>query len=128
MSSKIQPTMESLHNFTRAIYESVGGSIALGLLVLSWCATRCIYNLYFHPLSRLPGPKLWAASRLPFINHLLRATLVKRMRALHEKYGGVIRVAPDEVSFATVEAYDDVYVRRAGHKRPPRDTTLFFGK
>ena len=122
------PTMESLPRLAQTTYKNISVPLLLGLLILFWFAARCIYNLYFHPLSRLPGPKLWAASRLPFIYHLLRATLVKRKRTLHEKYGGVIRVAPDEVSFATVEAYDDIYVRRAGHKRPPRDSTLFFGK
>ena len=120
--------MESLHRLAQAIHKNVSVHVALGLLVLFGCAARCIYNLYFHPLSGVPGPRLWAASRLPFIYHLLRATLVKRTRTLHEKYGGIIRVAPDEVSFATVEAYDDIYVRRAGHKRAPRDSTTFFGK
>ena len=120
--------MESLRRLAQAIHENVGDHVALGLLVLFWCAARCIYNLYFHPLSGLPGPRLWAASRLPFIYHLLRGTLVKRERMLHEKYGGAIRVAPDEVSFATEEAWNDIYARRVGHKRPPRDSTLFVGK
>ena len=89
---------------------------------------HAIYNLYFHPLARFPGPKLWAASRLPFIYSLLSGKLVKRERELHEKYGDIIRLAPDEISFANEQAWNDIYVFRRGHKRALRDPAFYIGQ
>jgi cytochrome P450 len=89
---------------------------------------QAIYNLYFHPLSKFPGPKLWAASRLPFIYCLLTGKLVKRERQFYEKYGEVIRLAPDEVSFANEQAWNDIYSFRRGHKRAGRDKAYYIGE
>ena len=90
--------------------------------------TTEIYNLFLHPLAgRFPGPKLWAASRLPFIYCLLTGKLIHRQRELHEKYGDVIRIAPDEVSFANERAWDDIYTFRRGHKRALRDKVFATG-
>lgn len=88
---------------------------------------QVIYNLYFHPLSKFPGPKLWAASRLPFVCSLLTGKLVRREREFHEKYGDIIRLAPDEVSFASEEAWNDIYSFRRGHKRALRDKAYYIG-
>ena len=96
--------------------------------LLTFSFARVIYNIYFHPLSEIAGPKLWAASRFPFLYALLNATLVKRTRKFHEQYGDIIRIAPDEVSFAKEEAWGDIYARRKGHQRTPRDDTVFFGR
>ena len=107
---------------------SPGLLIAIGVAVLLTSSfAKAIYNIYFHPLSEFAGPKLWAASRLPYLYALLNATLVKRTRELHEQYGDIIRIAPDEISFANEEAWGDIYARRKGHQRTPRDDTLFFG-
>ncbi|PVH92480.1 putative RNA polymerase II mediator complex component Srb8 [Periconia macrospinosa] len=91
-------------------------------LLIGYVTVNVIYNLYFHPLARrFPGPKLWAASRLPYIYALVNGRLVQRQRELHEKYGHCIRLAPDEVSFANEDAWNDIYMFRRGHKRALRD-------
>ncbi|KAK2008690.1 cytochrome P450 monooxygenase-like protein, partial [Colletotrichum eremochloae] len=70
---------------------------------------RSIYRLYFHPLSKYPGPKIaavsyiwrayaWTGGRWPYV-----------VTDLHNKYGPVVRVAPEELVFFNVEAYKDVY-------------------
>ncbi|PYH82071.1 cytochrome P450, partial [Aspergillus uvarum CBS 121591] len=81
---------------------------------------QIIYNLYFHPLAKHPGPRLWAASRIPFVYNLLAGSLVKRQRELHEQDGPYFRMAPDEISFASEEAWHDIYAWRPGHKRAIR--------
>lgn len=68
-----------------------------------------MYNIYFHPLSKVPGPRAWSASRLPFIWSLLRGTIVHDIQMLHRRYGPVLRIAPDEVTFAQAEAWDDIF-------------------
>ena len=66
---------------------------------------RVIYNLYFHPLSRFPGP----ASRAAFawFEHwpLLKGTHVHDETALHEKYGSVVRIGPNALSFSGGSAW-----------------------
>lgn len=71
--------------------------------------TRTIYNVYFHPLSRFPGSKVWIA--FPVLRHIasIRGVLDTAMCELHEKHGPVVRFGPDEVSFITEEAWRDIY-------------------
>lgn len=38
------------------------------------------------------------------------------MLKLHEKYGPVVRVAPEELSFSSVQSWKDIYGQRAGHQ------------
>jgi cytochrome P450 len=103
-------------------------SVQVGLalvVILAYPTFQIIYNVVFHPLAKIPGPKLWAASRIPFVYNLLRGTLVKRQREFHDYYGSVFRMAPDEVSFASEEAWEDIYAWRSGHKRAIRDPNFF---
>ena len=58
---------------------------------------------------------------------MVRGTLIRRERELHEKYGEIIRLAPDEISFANEQAWNDIYTSRRGHKRALRDPVFYFG-
>lgn len=91
-------------------------------------AVQTVYNLYFHPLSKFPGPKLWTASRMPFIYCLLTAKLIDRERQFHAKYGEVVHLAPDEVSFANEQARYDIYSFRLDRKRARKDKVYYIGK
>jgi hypothetical protein len=68
-----------------------------------------IYRVYVHPLASYPGPKLFALTNLVQIHYVIRGTWVRKVLALHEQYGPVVRVAPDEISYAVPEAWDDIY-------------------
>ncbi|KAE9366387.1 benzoate 4-monooxygenase cytochrome P450 [Stipitochalara longipes BDJ] len=83
-------------------------AMVIGALVfyVSW---RAIYNIYFHPLSKFPGPKFAAISYLFYSRTAVSGDLVKTMVALHDKYGDVVRWTPDELSFNSVEAWKDIY-------------------
>ena len=39
------------------------------------------------------------------------------MHAIHIKYGNIIRIAPDELSFADQAAFNDIYGDRSGHRK-----------
>ncbi|KAI0838521.1 cytochrome P450 [Hypoxylon sp. FL0890] len=78
------------------------------LALLFYPLLGIIRNLYFHPLSSVPGPKLWSCSRLPFIRALIRGSLIQDVEKLHRRYGPAIRIAPDEVTFAQPEAWTDI--------------------
>lgn len=56
----------------------------------------------------------YRASRLPYVIKLLKGTLPKDMLELHEKYGPVVRVAPNELVFAEAAAWKDIMGHRPG--------------
>jgi len=53
-----------------------------------------IYNIYFHPLAKFPGPKSYAATRIPYFQALLGGQIGQAIKDLHQKYGEVVRIAP----------------------------------
>lgn len=68
-----------------------------------------IYTLYWHPLARIPGPKLWILSRLPYVLALRKGRLALRLKEIHETYGVVVRLANNEVSFTDERAWASIY-------------------
>ncbi|KAK1842688.1 benzoate 4-monooxygenase cytochrome p450 [Colletotrichum chrysophilum] len=73
---------------------------------------RGIYQAYFSPLHRVPGPKLWVI--IPIIPKIkiLLGTIDQELRQLHRKYGNAVRWSPDHITFTTSEAWKTIY----GHK------------
>ncbi|PVH92510.1 cytochrome P450 [Periconia macrospinosa] len=57
------------------------------------------YRLLFHPLARVPGPKLAALSTLYEIYYDLvqKGQLPWQLKRLHERYGPLVRIGPNEV-------------------------------
>lgn len=87
-----------------------------------------VYNLYFHPLARFPGPSLWCASRIPYLWKLCRGKLPGKIRAYHDKYGPVVRIAPDELSFDDPAAWREIYLDQTleqPSRRRTKPTGLF---
>ncbi|KAI6359389.1 hypothetical protein MCOR25_007083 [Pyricularia grisea] len=72
-----------------------------------------IYNYWFHPIAHIDGP-FWAKTT-PFwlMSSVNRHRHNNDIEALHAKYGPVVRVGPNELSFATEEAL------KAIHNPPP---------
>lgn len=79
------------------------------------------YNIYLHPLAGYPGPKLAGATRVWYVYHTLRGRLPFVLTKLHQKYGNVIRIAPDEISYITPEAWNQIYGHRWGKPEFPKD-------
>jgi cytochrome P450 len=83
--------------------------LGLGILFLLYRAYRIYYNLYLHPLAKIPGPKLYAISWFPRLwRQHIRGSHYKDLVKLHEKYGIIVRVGPDEVSNATGSAWEAI--------------------
>ncbi|KAF2869677.1 isotrichodermin C-15 hydroxylase [Massariosphaeria phaeospora] len=104
------------------------GSLAVQLtaavlvLIFTYPLFTTIYNLTLHPLAHVPGPRTWSCSRLPYIRALLTGTIVHDIEALHRKHGPVLRIAPDEITFATADAWTDILQHpRAGHQQFLKD-------
>ncbi|KAF2098821.1 cytochrome P450 [Rhizodiscina lignyota] len=96
--------------------------LAIGALIL-YEATNVIYNLYFHPLSRFPGPLLHRAKRLTYVIRFNQGKLSLDLLKLHAKYGPVVRIAPNELAFEDPDAFKDVYGRRTGIAPPADEMT-----
>ena len=96
-------------------------SLSLLICILA-VASYALYNIYFHPLSRYPGPKLFVAFRLPYVYEYVRGRIAYDLHDFHKRYGPVVRVAPDELSFIDPRAWRDIYGafpnRTQNHKDP----------
>ncbi|KAF5526058.1 Versicolorin B desaturase [Colletotrichum aenigma] len=95
--------------------------IALILGATAWTLWSVVYNLFFHPLSRFPGPILARISPVPYAIALLRGRIPFWVKACHDKYGSVVRVSPNELSFDNEAAWKDIYGSRPGHKNFHKD-------
>ncbi|KAN0142182.1 putative P450 monooxygenase [Lactarius tabidus] len=78
---------------------------------LAFFAFRILYNLYLHPLSHFPGPKLAACSRLwlAYRELINRESLGDLRVELHRQYGEIIRLTPNELHFSNPAAFNDIY-------------------
>lgn len=70
---------------------------------------RLLYLRYFHTLSPIPGPFLASVTRL----WLVHATLTWRRHAieadLHEKYGKIVRISPNELLISDPTYINEIY-------------------
>lgn len=80
-------------------------------LIITSAVVYLIYKLsttfddvYLGPMSKFPGPKLWAATALPSTIKLWRGEEALAKHALHDKYGPVVRVTPTELSYCNGRA------------------------
>ncbi|KAH8811274.1 cytochrome P450 [Xylogone sp. PMI_703] len=84
-----------------------------------------IYNAYFHPLSHLPGPKLYAASHIPHTIAGFKGDKTYLLHKLHEKYGEAVRYSPVHVSFTNAAAYKDILTNKPGRGNLKKDATVY---
>lgn len=89
------------------------------LLLTTGFFARCVYHIYFHPLASIPGPKIAACSSLWLAYHTFFGTECTAVYRLHQEYGPVLRVAPNDVDIDDGEAIDPIYIRRGGFAKSP---------
>jgi hypothetical protein len=76
---------------------------------VTYIVAICIYNNLFHPLSSYPGPFIWTSTRIRHSLSTVTGQIHRDAAKLHAKYGPVVRIAPDELSYATGDAWNDIY-------------------
>jgi cytochrome P450 len=91
------------------------------IVFISYILLNFVYNITLHPLAKYPGPILWRMSPIPSIISLLRGRISFDYKVLHDKYGPVVRVMPNELSFNTAKAWDDIYGHRVGLQNMDKD-------
>ncbi|KAJ5599862.1 cytochrome P450 [Penicillium hetheringtonii] len=96
----------------------VSSLFAAGLLYL---AVQTIYRLYFHPLRKIPGPKLAAASSAYefYFNVIKGGKFIWEIERLHEVYGPIIRIAPTEIHIKDPSYYEEIYAPYSRRREKP---------
>ncbi|RDL30473.1 Cytochrome P450 [Venustampulla echinocandica] len=94
---------------------AVGGRLLLPLIScllasgVVYVIGAIIYRLYFHPLSKFPGP-FWAKiSNLYGGYHAWKGDLHVDMWRCHEQYGDYVRYAPNRLMINTNTGLKDIY-------------------
>jgi hypothetical protein len=84
---------------------------------------RAVYGAFLGPLSKIPGPKIRAISSLPFQWSKFRGIEVPETTKLHLRYGHVVRIAPNNISYTNgATAWKEIYgFKRAGQLNFPKD-------
>ncbi|KAK4164391.1 putative cytochrome P450 pisatin demethylase-like protein [Cladorrhinum sp. PSN259] len=75
------------------------------LYYVSWI----IYARWFHPYSKYPGPFLASISRLWIAKEVAKGTSYISIKKWHDKYGPIVRIAPDEVEILDPAAIKQIY-------------------
>ncbi len=79
-----------------------------------------VNNLVRTPLRRVPGPLIAKLSKFWILAIELSGRRALYVHALHQRYGPVVRVGPNELSFATAAAARDIYVGISPAASPPQ--------
>ncbi|KAK0642551.1 Cytochrome P450 monooxygenase rdc4 [Lasiodiplodia hormozganensis] len=100
-------------------------SVVAGLIVLN-IVTSIIYNLYFHPLAKYPGPAYAAATSLSYWAVSITGDLLPWIQRIHAQHPNspVVRLGPNKLSFITPQAWRDIYgagSTTAAGKSNPKD-------
>ncbi|KAK2756502.1 hypothetical protein FQN54_005395 [Arachnomyces sp. PD_36] len=90
---------------------------------ISYIVFLYIYRLYFSPLARFPGPKLAAISAWyeAYYEIVLQGRYSFKIAKLHDVYGPIIRVTPDELHIRDSDFFDSVYTGNTKIDKPGWD-------
>ncbi|WQF79329.1 Putative cytochrome P450 [Colletotrichum destructivum] len=94
----------------------------VGTLSVAWIVyhlVRMLYNVSpLHPLSKIPGPKLAAASYLYefWFDFVKKGRYTREIRRMHQVYGPIVRINPGELHCNDPNFGDDIYAIN-GRKR-----------
>ncbi|KAJ9606262.1 hypothetical protein H2200_009223 [Cladophialophora chaetospira] len=67
------------------------------------------YRLFFHPLRKYPGPQSAKLTKWTGAYWASTGKLHDIVLALHEKYGDIVRIGPNELSFGDADAIKYIY-------------------
>lgn len=102
--------------FARGLSEFSSGHGSVLLLttaaVLFFIYRLVIFPLWLSPYRDIPGPYIHRVLEIPALLFQARNQWVRRVHALHEKYGEVVLISPSLVSFnGRLDLVHDVYVQ-----------------
>ncbi|KAK2594897.1 hypothetical protein QQS21_007396 [Conoideocrella luteorostrata] len=98
-------------------------------VALVYILSKCFYNLFLHPLSGFPGPKLAAMSNMyEFWYDVVRdGTYIWQVEKMHQVYGPIVRVNVGELHIRDSEFYSSIYTSGTRKVNKDPDTYKAFG-
>ncbi|KAF9883358.1 hypothetical protein FE257_003574 [Aspergillus nanangensis] len=78
-------------------------------LAVSYTVLQIYTNLIASPLRSIPGPRLFALTKWRLAYEDYRGARTRYVNDLHRKYGEVVRVGPNEISFNSLSALKTIY-------------------
>ncbi|OTA89496.1 hypothetical protein M434DRAFT_79252 [Hypoxylon sp. CO27-5] len=82
-----------------------------GVVIVAYFIALVIHRLFFHPLSVFPGPKLAAVTVWYefYYDGIKGGQYTFKIREMHEKYGPIIRISPNELHCNDPSFIDTLY-------------------
>ncbi|GKZ17308.1 hypothetical protein AbraIFM66951_005949 [Aspergillus brasiliensis] len=108
----------------------VPASLILLLAATSaYLAARTVYRIWFHPLSKIPGSKLAAATHLVefFYDVVCKGQFLFEIERMHQEYGPIVRINPREVHIIDPRFYDEIYASSARRRNKDPAFVPIFG-
>jgi hypothetical protein len=96
--------------------------VSLLALVVIHATATILYILFLSPLRAIPGPWWYAATPFPRLWLYFSGREPWCVKAMYERYGPVVRLAPTEVSFIDEQAWKDIY----GYKTTTHQDETFY--
>jgi hypothetical protein len=84
-------------------------TVLLPIAFVVYWITWVIYARTFHPLAKIPGPFWPSVSRACIVHRAYAGDLDEWQRELHEQYGPLVRVAPDEITCNDPREIPNIY-------------------
>ena len=92
-------------------------TLFIALLIL-----RLVYQRYSRGLNRFPGPFVASFTDLWKVRYAYNSSQRPAYVDVHRKYGDVVRIGPNELSFSDPRAIGDIY----GSKGSSQKVGMFF--
>lgn len=85
--------------------------LAFPLVLVLAVFSKYVYRLTIHPLAKFPGPKLAALTNLygAFFDLTPSRSYVKSFPALHDRYGPIVRMWPNQLHIRDIDAYNQIF-------------------
>jgi cytochrome P450 len=113
-------------SFVTVMVDTVVNHVVLTLIFLFtlYLFSLAVYRLFLHPLAGYPGPRIAALTVWYefYYDGLKRGRYTFEIQRMHEKYGPVVRISPDELHVNEPTFIDELYA--GGSKK--RDKYPYF--
>lgn len=89
-----------------SVYTALPQPVAVFVLI---CIIATLIRSFLHPLHHIPGPLLSCLSTAPLFYYSLMGERASWIIRQHEKYGPVIRIAPNKVAVSAASGVKAIY-------------------
>ncbi|KAI2628686.1 putative cytochrome P450 [Hypoxylon sp. NC1633] len=100
-----------------------------GAALILYFVVLVLYRLFLHPIAAFPGPKLAAATVWYefFYDGIKRGQYTFKIQEMHEKYGPIVRISPNELHCDDPAFIDTLYAGGSVHRDKYEYFTCQFG-